>query len=92
MAGSSASTPEKQAAMTGVLIAALKAGLTNVVTYTIDDLGTLLSLVCPETKPIALAFIRLGHDEAFGGVPAWKTREQIRISHVNQIKNHCRTA
>jgi hypothetical protein len=28
----------------------------------------------------------LGHDEAFGGVPAWKTREQIRISHVNQIK------
>lgn len=27
----------------------------------------------------------LGHDEAFGGVPAWKTREQIRISHVNQI-------
>ncbi|NJN46905.1 MAG: hypothetical protein HC808_10985, partial [Candidatus Competibacteraceae bacterium] len=38
--GANASTPEKQAAMTDVLVAALKAGLTNVVTYTIDDLGT----------------------------------------------------
>ena len=38
--GPNASTPEKQAAMTDVLIAALKANLTNVVTYTIDDLGT----------------------------------------------------
>ena len=38
--GANASTPEKQAAMTDVLISALKAGLTNVVTYTIDDLAT----------------------------------------------------
>ena len=38
--GANASTPEKQAAMTDVLIAALKARLTNVVTYTMDDLGT----------------------------------------------------
>ena len=38
--GKNASTPEKQAAMTDILVAALVAGLTSVVTYTIDDLGT----------------------------------------------------
>jgi hypothetical protein len=82
--GPNASTPEKQAAMTDVLIAALKADLTNVVTYTIDDLGTpITGLPVNETDRVGIH--PLGHDEAFGGVPAWKTREQIRISHVNQI-------
>ena len=39
-----------------------------------------------ETAAKAFGIHPLGHDEAFGGVPAWMTREQIRISHVNQIK------
>jgi hypothetical protein len=82
--GANASTPEKQAAMTDVLIAALKAGLTNVVTYTIDDLGTPVTGL-PGNETDRVGIHPLGHDEAFGGVPAWKTREQIRISHMNQI-------
>ena len=82
--GANASTPEKQAAMTDVLISALKAGLTNVVTYTIDDLGTPVTGL-PGNETDRVGIHPLGHDEAFGGVPAWKTREQIRISHVNQI-------
>lgn len=82
--GANASTPEKQAAMTDVLIAALVAGLTNVVTYTIDDLGTPITGL-PGNETDRVGIHPLGHDEAFGGVPAWKTREQIRISHVNQI-------
>ena len=83
--GPNASTPEKQAAMTDVLIAALKADLTNVVTYTIDDLGTPITGL-PGNETDRVGIHPLGHDEAFGGVPAWKTREQIRISHVNQIR------
>ena len=82
--GPNASTPEKQAAMTDLLIAALKADLTNVVTYTIDDLGTPITRL-PGNETDRVGIHPLGHDEAFGGVPAWKTREQIRISHVNQI-------
>ena len=80
-----ASAPEKQTAMTEVLISALKAGLTNVVTYTIDDLGTPITGL-PGNETDRVGIHPLGHDEAFGGVPAWKTREQIRMSHVNQIK------
>lgn len=83
--GPNASTPEKQAAMTHVLVSALRAGLTNVVTYTIDDLGTPITGL-PGNETDRVGIHPLGHDEAFGGVPAWKTREQIRISHVNQIK------
>lgn len=83
--GPNASTPEKQAAMTDILVAALKAGLTNVVTYTIDDLGTPITGL-PGNETDRVGIHPLGHDEAFGGVPAWKTREQIRIGHVNQIK------
>lgn len=83
--GPNASTPEKQAAMTDVLIAAMKAGLTNVVTYTIDDLGTPITGL-PGNETDRVGIHPLGHDEAFGGVPAWKTREQIRISHMNQVK------
>ncbi len=83
--GPDASTPEKQAAMTDVLIAAMKAGLTNVVTYTIDDLGTPITGL-PGNETDRVGIHPLGHDEAFGGVPAWMTREQIRISHMNQVK------
>jgi len=83
--GPNASTPQKQAAMTDVLVAALVSGLTNVVTYTIDDLGTPVTGL-PGNETDRVGIHPLGHDEAFGGVPAWKTREQIRISHVNQIK------
>jgi hypothetical protein len=83
--GANASTPEKQAAMTDVLISALKAGLTNVVTYTIDDLGTPITGL-PGNETDRVGIHPLGHDEAFGGVPAWKTREQIRISHMNQVR------
>lgn len=83
--GANASTPEKQAAMTDVLIAALKAGLTNVVTYTIDDLGTPITGL-PGNETDRVGIHPLGHDEAFGGVPAWMTREQIRISHMNQVR------
>jgi len=82
--GPNASTPEKQAAMTDVLVAALVSGLTNVVTYTIDDIGTPITGL-PGNETDRVGIHPLGHNEAFGGVPAWKTREQIRISHVNQI-------
>ena len=38
--GPDATLPQKQAAFTDIIVAALASGLTNVVTYTIDDLGT----------------------------------------------------
>ena len=58
--GPNASLVEKQDAFTDVLLAALISGLTNVVTYTIDDLGTPIT-----TLP--------GNNGASRSSPAWGT-------------------
>ena len=82
--GEQASTPEKQGAMTDVLLAAMISGLTNVVTYTIDTLATpILGLPGNETDRVGIH--ALGHNERFSGVPAEKTRAEIRKLHFRQI-------
>ena len=47
--GEDATLPQKQAAFTDIIVGALASGLTNVVTYTIDDLGTDITSL-PENK------------------------------------------
>lgn len=82
--GLNASTPEKWEAMTEVLIAALVTGLTNVVTYTIDELSTpVRGLPGNETDRISIH--GLGHNEGYSGVSADKIRENIRIGHMKQV-------
>jgi len=82
--GPTASYPEKQEAMTDILIAALITGLTNVVTYTIDELSTpVRGLPGNETDRISIHSI--GHNESYSGVPADKIRENIRIGQIAQV-------
>ncbi len=82
--GLNASSPEKEEAMTDILIAALITGLTNVVTYTIDELSTpVRGLAGNESDRISIHAI--GHNESYGGVPADKIRENIRIGHMRQV-------
>lgn len=47
--GRDATLPQKMSAYTDIIVAALASGLTNVVTYTIDDLGTDISTL-PENE------------------------------------------
>lgn len=82
--GLNASTPEKQEAMTDVLISALITGLTNVVTYTIDELSTpVRGLAGNEGDRISIH--ELGHNGGYSGVPADKIREKIRTGHMEQV-------
>jgi hypothetical protein len=82
--GAKANTPEKQKAMTDVLASALVTGLTNVVTYTIDDLGTpIVGLPGNESDNISIHSI--GHNGAFGGVSADDIREKMRKGHMEQV-------
>lgn len=82
--GPNASTPEKQEAMTEILIAALVTGLTNVVTYTIDELSTpIKGLVGNEGDHISIH--ELGHNGGYSGVSAEKIREKIRVDHMQQV-------
>ena len=75
--GSDASLIEKQNAFTDVMLAALVCGLTNVVTYTIDDLGTPITTLPGNKGRVDLH--RLGHsrDE--------KLRDVVKASHMAQV-------
>lgn len=83
--GINASTPEKQKAMTEILIAALITGLTNVVTYTIDELSTPIRGL-PGNESDRISIHEIGHNGGYSGVPAEEIREKIRRGHVAQIK------
>jgi len=82
--GINANTFEKQNAMTEVLISALVAGLTNVVTYTIDELSTPMKGV-PGNETDMISIHELGHNGGYSGVPADTIREKIRVQYVKQI-------
>ena len=82
--GPNATSPEKQEAMTEILIAALITGLTNVVTYTIDELSTPVKGL-PGNEGDHISIHELGHNGGYSGIPAEKIREKIRIGHIKQV-------
>ena len=82
--GATANLPEKQEAMTDILIAALITGLTNVVTYTIDSLGTPV-LGLPGNEGDRINMHSIGHGNGYSGIPADTIREKIRITQIQQV-------
>ena len=83
--GRNASTPEKQKAMTDILVASLATKLTNVVTYTIDELSTPIKGI-PGNESDHISIHELGHNGGYSGVSADKIREKIRVGHIAQVK------
>ena len=81
--GQNATLPQKQAAFTDVIIAALAAGLTNVVTYTIDDLGTKIASL-PENKE-KTNIHAVGHGGGDPGGRAAYMRNVIKTHHMKQV-------
>ena len=82
--GPNATTPEKQAAFTEILVAALATGLTNVVTYTIDELSTPIKGL-PGNESDHISIHELGHNGGYSGISADAIRERIRIGHMEQV-------
>ena len=83
--GPNATTPEKQEAMTDILIAALATGLTNVVTYTIDELSTPIKGL-PGNEGDHISIHEVGHNGGYSGVAADKIREKIKAGHMVQVE------
>jgi len=80
--GADATLPEKQAAFTDVIVGALASGLTNVVTFTIDDLGTDITSL-PENEQ-KTSIHQIGHGGQISG--ATKMRNAIKAHHMKQVK------
>lgn len=79
--GPDATLVQKQEAFTEVLLAALVSGLTNVVTYTIDDLGTPISTLPGNKAKTSLHAV--GHQSPAGHHPV---RELVLSSHMKQVE------
>ena len=80
--GADATLPQKQAAFTDVIVGALAAGLTNVVTYTIDDLGTDITSL-PENEQ-KTSIHSIGH--SVGSIGAASMRDAIKPHHMKQVR------
>lgn len=80
--GADATLPEKHAAFTDVIVGALASGLTNVVTYTIDDLGTDITSL-PENEQ-KTSIHQIGHGGQISG--ATKMRNAIKAHHMKQVR------
>ena len=78
--GQTATLPQKRAAFTDVIAAALSSGLTNVVTYTIDDLGTDISTL-PENEE-KTSIHAVGHGQ--GGRSDYM-RSVMQTYHMKQV-------
>ncbi|MGI9243676.1 MAG: DUF1552 domain-containing protein, partial [Verrucomicrobiales bacterium] len=75
--GPDVSLVEKQGAFTDVMLAALISGLTNIVTYTIDDLGTPITTLPGNRGRVDLH--RLGHSMDM------ELRDVVKASHMAQV-------
>jgi len=82
--GARANLPEKQNAMTDVLLAGLITGLTNVVTYTMDNLNTPVTGL-PGNEGDRIDIHTVGHNGGYSGVTADKIREKIRTTQIEQV-------
>lgn len=83
--GGNATSPQQWSAMTGILVAALVTGLTNVVTFTIDELSTPIKGL-PGNESDTISIHEVGHGGAYSGVSAYDIRRQMRIGHMQQVK------
>jgi hypothetical protein len=76
---------QRQEAMTEVLISAFTSGMTNVATYTIDDLDT-IHFGVPGIESQNIHLHGIGHNKSFGGFSPTKIRKIILEQHMKQIK------
>lgn len=74
-------TLEQQTAFADILVAAMRAGLANVVTFTLDDLGTVYSGL----YDFDVMLHDVGHNKETKGVPALDVRKKTQAHHVKLI-------
>lgn len=82
--GQNATTPQKHDAFTEILLSAMISGLTNVVTYTIDNLVTPITGL-PGNEGDRIGIHDIGHNTGYSGRTADQIREQMRIEHMRQV-------
>jgi hypothetical protein len=78
------STVDRQSGLVEVMLSTLISGMTNVVTFTADELGTPYTGL-PGLEGENVNQHDVGHGKAFAGVEAVEIREKIRHQHMGLI-------
>ncbi len=78
-------TYERQDAFTEILLSTLISGMTNVLSFTLDELGTNYTGI-PGIKSVVNQH-DVGHNKSFDGVKPEEIRLRIRQQHMNVINN-----
>lgn len=78
------STIDRQVGHTEILLSALISGMTNVVTFTVDELGTSYTGV-PDLEGEKINLHDVGHGKSVGKLNALEVREHLRHCHMTLI-------
>ena len=78
------STTDRQVGHTEILLSALIAGMTNVVTFTIDELGTRYTGI-PTIEKENVNLHDVGHGKGVGSLKAEEVREKLRHHHMTLV-------
>lgn len=78
------STVDRQFGLTEILLSTLIAGMTNVATFTVDELGTRYTGL-PEVEGENINLHDIGHNKSIGGFEALEIREKVRRQHMTLI-------
>ena len=77
-------TIDRQFGLTEVLLSTLISGMTNVVTFTVDELGTRYTGLS-ELEGENINLHDVGHNKSIGGFEASEIREKVRRQHMTLI-------
>jgi hypothetical protein len=78
------STVDRQTGLTEILLSTLISGMTNVVTFTVDELGTLYTGL-PEIEGESVNQHDVGHGKSVGRFEAVEVREKILQQHMTLV-------
>ena len=78
------STIDRQVGFTQILLSTLISGMTNVVTFTVDELGTRYTGI-PGVERENVNLHDVGHGKSVGKLPAVKVRENLRQHHMTLV-------
>ena len=78
------STTDRQDGFTEILLSTLISGMTNVVTFTVDELGTTYTGI-PTIEQENVNLHDVGHGKAVGKLQAEEVREKLRTHHMTLI-------
>ena len=78
------STVDRQSGLTEVLLSTLISGMTNVATFTVDELGTRYTGLS-ELEGENINLHDVGHNKSIGGFEAAEIREKVRRQHMTLI-------